>query len=176
MLKTCQSVVLNKPTILHQNMFLFMGSVWFWVIKICRFTERGNVLGPVTGVPVEFDLDRTPGVWVKRLLKQLLHLEWKLKEEYGPQIDKQSYIYVATWSHTHSYTSVSDIYGFTCLSGALTENAEKAIIDATNTQMMFQQMHSGYIMYLFCNTCDSQLKVNDVQDDIPKFCLQRSCT
>lgn len=50
-----------------------------------HFTKRGYVLGPVTSVPVEFDLDRTPGVRVKRLLKQLLHLERNLKEEYGFQ-------------------------------------------------------------------------------------------
>lgn len=43
------------------------------------FTQWGHLLGPVTGVPVEFDLDGAPGVWVEWLLKQLLHLVWNLK-------------------------------------------------------------------------------------------------
>lgn len=77
---------------MKQNTYCAFFGLWLTSLKMfcptfiqlssfydASFTQWGHLLGPVTGVPVEFDLDRAPGVWVEWLLKQLLHLVWNLK-------------------------------------------------------------------------------------------------
>lgn len=49
-------LTLNIKNIMCQTVILLSS---FYNVS---FTQRGHLLGPVTGIPVEFDLDRTPRV------------------------------------------------------------------------------------------------------------------
>lgn len=49
------------------------------MLLVVLLTQSGDLFGPEAGVPVELDLERSPGLGVDQRLQELLHLKSDLK-------------------------------------------------------------------------------------------------